>query len=484
MRFGRSHVLVGVLFAAIAATSPAAAAELLTPAQEVRAAILEHPRILARFGGLYGDRELAAYVDEVGGRLAAAADDSRWKFHFVVIDNPGAVAFALAGGYVYISRTMIALANSEAEFAAVLAHEMSHIIQRHSSQREQVERQQKEKGTFPDAGALAELTRDQEFEADAYGVKILAAAGYDPMAQARFLQVVGDFTHLSNQVGLVANRPNEPDSHPSVVERIEKASAAATAVEIEYTPWIDGNILPGYDATPILVPESGLNRRETYMAAIDNIVFGPRPTEGLAVGLTFVDAATGFTFDLPPGFQFTRVDRTYFADGPGGASFRFDAQFRWWRSDRPMDEYLKRNVGRSLELDSVENIEINGMDAAIATGPIKSSAGPSHIYLAMVRFSKRTVLRFQIIVPDSFSETMVQRIQHAPFSLRILSDTEARTWAPLRLQVVTVNEDTTLESLAARMRLVDDPLQWLLAMNGLPPRTELAVGQKIKILAQ
>ena len=206
--------------------------------------------------------------------------------------------------------------------------------------------------------------------------------------------------------------------------------------------------------------------------------------EGLAVGRTYVDAGTGFTFDLSPGFRFTRVGRTLLAEGPGGATFQFDVQFRWWRSDRPMDEYLKFNVGRSLEFESIEKIEIDGKEAAVAIAPVKSSSGPSHVYLAMIRYSRRTVLRFQFIVPDTFSETMAERVEHSPLSLRTLSDTEARTWLPMRLKVVTVTEETTLESLATRMRLVNDPLLWLLALNGLPPRTALVPGQQLKILAQ
>jgi predicted Zn-dependent protease len=79
---------------------------------------------------------------------------------------------------------------------------------------------------------------------------------------------------------------------------------------------------------------------------------------------------------------------------------------------------------------------------------------------------------------------MVERIKASPESLRLLTDREVRNWRPVRLEVVTVTADTTMEALAARMRLVDQPVDWLMALNGLTPGARLQPGQKIKILAQ
>jgi hypothetical protein len=104
--------------------------------------------MVARYGGKYGSRELTNYLNDIGERLATAANDSRWDFHFTILDEPNAIAFAVAGGYIYLSRTMLGLANSEAEIAAVLAHEMAHVIKRHGARRAEMENAQREKDAF------------------------------------------------------------------------------------------------------------------------------------------------------------------------------------------------------------------------------------------------------------------------------------------------------------------------------------------------
>jgi predicted Zn-dependent protease len=483
MRFLRQNLLSGLLVAAMVAANPAAAAHNLVPDAEARKAAFEHSATVARYGGQYGSQELIVYLNEIGGRLATAANDSRWDFHFTILDEPDAIAFAVAGGYIYLSRTMLGLANSEAEIAAVLAHEMAHVIERHAVRRAEMENDQRRDGTFPDAVAFQLLAQQQEIDADILGVQIAAAAGYDPMAQAQFLQTIGEFSQLTNQVGLIERRPSNPETHPSISIRIAAASEAATEAEISVQPWGPEAQNLGYDATPVAVPVNGMVRRDTFLAAIDNIIYGPRPTEGLAVGTTFVDARSKFTFELPPGFSFTSTGRALLAKGPEGASLRFDLQYRWWRSESDMADYMKYGAGRGLRFETIEQTEIGGMQAAVGTMQIRAAV-PSHIYFVAVRFTRRVIFRFQFTIPDSFSQTMVERIKASPESLRLLTDREAQTWRPVRLEVVTVTADTTMEALAARMRLVDQPVDWLMALNGLLPGTTLRPGQKIKILAQ
>jgi predicted Zn-dependent protease len=484
MRFLRKTFLSGLLFAAIVAANPTAAADILSPDAEARKAAFGHPAMVARYGGKYGSRELTNYLNDIGERLATAANDSRWDFHFTILDEPNAIAFCVAGGYIYLSRTMLGLANSEAEVAAVLAHEMAHVIKRHGVRRAEMENAQRDEDIFPDAVAFQLLAREQEIEADILGVKIAAAAGYDPMAQAQFLQTIGEFSQMSNQFGLLQKRPISRETHPAISIRIAAASEAAAEAEISVQPWGPEAQNLGYDANSVDVPVNGMVRRARFLAEINNIIYGPRPMEGLAVGTTFVDARSKFTFELPPGFSFTTTGRSVIAEGPEGASLRFDLQYRGGRrSEADLADYMKRGAGRGLRFDSIEETEIGGMQAAVGTQKIRAEV-PSHIYFVAVRYNRRVIFRFQFTVPDSFSETMVERIKASPESLRLLTDREARTWRPVRLEVVTVTDDTTMEALAARMRLVDHPVDWLMALNGLTPGARLQPGQKIKILAQ
>ena len=486
MNAGSSATLAGLLFVAavVPPSAAAAAGRPQTPIEEARTAAIEHPGVLERYGGLYQDQALVHYVRGIGRRLAADMVDRQYSYRFTVLDSPDALAFAVAGGYIYVTRTMVGLANSEAEIAAVLAHEMAHVELRHSAQRLEIELEHEAEKRILDDQSLNAFTREQEFEADVVGVQMLATAGYDPMAQARFLQAVGDYGQLSGQTGLRPKRSQDPETHPSLANRIERASAAALDVVVVARPWPDrdGVNIAAYDVPAVPLEPDGMVRRNEFLAAIDRIVYGPMPSDGLAVGQTFMDAKARFSFDLAPGFRFTRVGRTILAEGPNGSAFRFDIQFRWRRSSTTMVEYLRRNAGRSLELDTLEGVTIGGMEAAVATARVNAAKGSANLYLMVVRFSRNTVFRFQYALAATLSDTMMDRVKESTASLRVLTTSEATNWKPMHLEVVTANADTTLASLAAQMRFVGEPMEWLLTLNGLQPGTKILPGQKFKVL--
>ena len=162
----------------------------------------EHPKILARFGGAYDDPALTAYVAEIGQALAAKSEMPRLDFRFTILNTPVVNAFALPGGYIYLSRGLLALADSEAELAGVLAHEIGHVTARHAARRfsrHVLANFGAELLDLVTIGGMAEAaraeadayiqgyTRDQEFEADSLGLRYLRAAGYDAGAAPRFL---------------------------------------------------------------------------------------------------------------------------------------------------------------------------------------------------------------------------------------------------------------------------------------------------------
>ena len=183
----------------------------LSAEQERELGAQEHPRILQQFGGAYSDEELQAYVQAVGNRVAANSDQPDAEFTFTLLDSEVPNAFALPGSYVYITRGLLALAETEAEMAGVLGHEIGHVTARHTAQRQtqatgagvlatlatiaaavlggEVAGQLAQQATGVGAQAyLASYSRDQEFQADDLGVGYMTAAGYDPEAMATFLE--------------------------------------------------------------------------------------------------------------------------------------------------------------------------------------------------------------------------------------------------------------------------------------------------------
>ncbi len=105
------------------------------PETEARLGYQEHQKIVPQFGGAYADPAIGIYVTGIGNLLARTSEIPDQKFTFTVLDTPMVNAFALPGGYVYITRGLLALADNEAEVAGVLAHEIGHVTARHSAER-------------------------------------------------------------------------------------------------------------------------------------------------------------------------------------------------------------------------------------------------------------------------------------------------------------------------------------------------------------
>ena len=140
------NILLGAIFAVIAAacaTIPATGQPgltgLMTPAEETRVGRDQSPELIKAFGGVYNDPALAGYVNRVGQSLACVGERRDLRFSFTVLDSPIVNAMALPGGYVFITRGLLALVGNEAELAGVLGHEIGHITARHHARSQSLE---------------------------------------------------------------------------------------------------------------------------------------------------------------------------------------------------------------------------------------------------------------------------------------------------------------------------------------------------------
>ncbi|WP_330202264.1 M48 family metallopeptidase [Cyanobacterium sp. Dongsha4] len=149
---------------------------------------------------LYRDENLSAYVNQIGRRLVAVSGRPNIPYRFEIVDNPQVNAFATMGGYIYLHTGLITTANNEAELASVIAHEIGHVVARHSQK--QMQQQALTQGLLSVAGldrtqvvqlgvALAvdlPYSRQDEYEADTLGLEMLKAAGYAPQAMVDFMR--------------------------------------------------------------------------------------------------------------------------------------------------------------------------------------------------------------------------------------------------------------------------------------------------------
>lgn len=243
----------------------AAAFTVISEAQEVEIGRKADQEVLKRFG-YYEDPALQAYVNEVGQRLAKVADPRNVQYHFKVVDVPEVNAFALPGGYIYVTRGLLASANSEAELAGVLGHEIGHVVERHAAK--QLTRavgmqlitlglMAASPGGREHMGEWAMVSsqlfnqillgygREAEFQADEMGVRFGRKAGYDPRRMGLFLRYLRIMERLhGNQFH--AFEADHPDTNLRIVKAESLAdilAAGALNLEVranEYKAHLDG----------------------------------------------------------------------------------------------------------------------------------------------------------------------------------------------------------------------------------------------------
>jgi predicted Zn-dependent protease len=256
--------LVAALALAGCAQSPATGRNIFTgglsPEDEVKLGREQHPEIVREFGGEYDDPQLRAYVESLGRLLAQTSELPNLDWHFTVLDTPVVNAFALPGGYVYVTRGLLALADNEAELAGVLAHEIGHVTARHSAERYGQSVLGSAAALGGSAAALgvgvllgsqaaAEATsgaaqlavlsysRDQEFEADTLGVRYLARTGHDPEAMATFLRRL--LGHSRYEAELSSGRSSRPAG-----AGLPTPSSTATSISTRSTAWSSATARP------------------------------------------------------------------------------------------------------------------------------------------------------------------------------------------------------------------------------------------------
>jgi predicted Zn-dependent protease len=444
------------------------------------AALREHQRILAAYGGVYNDPKLQAMIEQTVERLVASSERPDLHYKVTMLNSQSINAFALPTGQLYVTRGLVALANDESELASVLAHEMGHVIARHAAIREEQAKQAALVGrvvsdviTDPTEGALAlaksklalaSFSRAQEFEADAIGIGIAARAGYDPYGAVRFLTSMEHNSELKPQQNTGAIDPRAPDflsSHPATPERITNATANAR----QYN---------GPTATGGLATSQS---KQVYLADVDGIVFGEDPSEGFVRGRRFLHPRLGFTFTAPEGFALDNTAQAVLGvKHGGGMALRLDVVRV--PSEQTLAEYLTSGWIENIDPGTVEDVTINGFPAATAAA--KGDQWDFRLYA--IRFGS-DVYRFIFATKHRTPET--DRIfRESVGTFRRMSLAEIEGAKPLRLQIITVGPGDTVEKLAGRMAVADRQVDRFRVLNGLEPGERLKTGSEVKIVVE
>ena len=381
-RAALAALCLAVAAPALTAPAPATAGLLdnvlsggvLSGGDEAALGAQEHPKILAQFGGAVKDARLQGYVEQLGRKLASTTARAGEPWTFTVLDSDVVNAFAVPGGYVYVTRGLLALAKDEAEVAGVLAHEIAHITARHSAQRQT---RQTIAGILAagvglvfgndtlaqlaglgGTAVVASYSREQELEADQLGVETLHRAGYDPFAMATFLETL---RRDSQYAGLRSGNRGGGGfdffaSHPATEERVQRAADLARAI-----------------------PAGGARPRDPYLAAVDGMVYGDSPENGYVRDRTFAHPQLGIAFTVPQGYSLLNGAEQVIAKGPNGAAMAFDGGSAAGVSDPA--SFLTGVWGKGANLSNLQRITIGGMPAATATTRGEAEGGSADIRL-------------------------------------------------------------------------------------------------------
>ena len=270
---------------------------LLSTADELAMGQQTDPQVLQTFGK-YEDADLSRYVTALGKKLGALSHQPNLYYSVKVLDSPVVNAFAVPGGFVYLTRGILAYLNDEAELAGVVAHEIGHIAARHTAQqysRAQVAQLGLGLGamvskTFSKYAGVAQFgvgmlflsfSRDDERQADALGVEYSSKAGYDANHMANLFVSLERLNPGEAQGGL----PGWFSTHPNPPDRI-------AAVQRDTQAW-QAKIQQTQFAT----------NRDQYLKQIDGIVFGEDPSQGYVEGNIFYHPQLRFQFPVPAGWK-------------------------------------------------------------------------------------------------------------------------------------------------------------------------------------
>lgn len=448
---------------------------LMSEQQEIQQGAEAHKEVMQEYGRL-NDPELQAYVTRVGKALAAKSHRANLDWHFTVVDSPQVNAFALPGGYIYITRGIMAYLNSEAELAGVVGHEIGHVTARHGV------RQQSAAtavglgailgsilvpGLNNQAGAtllqnlsqslVAGYGRDHELEADRLGAEYIAKNSYNPQAMVEVIGV------LKNQelydIQLAKQEGREPrryhgvfDTHPSNDTRLKQVVGEAKKYQV---------------ANPV-------ENRDAFLRAMNGVYFGDSPDQGVIRNNALLHEKLGIGVQFPQGWRVqNQPDRVAAVNPQGTALVELKPGPK---NTQPMDALQK-----GLKLDQgarYESGNVNGNPAAFAAGALQGKP----VLAAAINHNGSQYL-LAALAKDANAYNQNRNVMKAAInSFHTLSAEERQRAKPHVIRVVPAQPGMTMAQLAAQSPLGKSAEAQLRLMNDLYPAGEPKPGQMIKII--
>jgi predicted Zn-dependent protease len=395
--------------------------------------------------GLYEDDDLQRYVQDLGMQLARRSQRPNLPWSFAVLDSPAVNAFALPGGFIYITRGILPYLDNEAQLVGVLGHEIGHVTARHSAQ-------QYTRGMGASLGVLVgsifvpavrpvgdllqgglgvlflKFGRDDEIQADALGAAYAAGGGWDPDEVPAFLTTLARIAETTDRNGT----PNWLQTHPQPENRAERVGETVKKVRTSPTD------------TPWLIDRDG------YLARLDGLVFGDNPEDGVVRGNLFLHPPLRFALEFPEGWEITNSDEQVVAQEPGNKVFIVLRTIEA-RPGSPLDQVAQQHMRDSgYRATDLTSATVGGLPAVVGTYEGNASGiGQVMARGAHVVLGRSTFFIGGIAPPDLFPR-VAGDFDLTIQSFRQMSQDEAEAVEPNLIDLYTAREGDTWQSIAQR----------------------------------
>jgi predicted Zn-dependent protease len=464
---------------------------VMSEAQEIEEGKKAHEEVLKEYSALKNPK-LQAYVNGIGQGLAKQSQRANLQWTFTVLDSPEINAFALPGGYVYVTRGIMAYMESEADLAGVIGHEIGHVTARHGAQR--ATRQQTAGlgvlaasifglvlesqgvggagdligGVAQNAaqGYVAKYGREQELQADGLGAEYLSRVQFDPRNMVDVINVLKNqerfAADLAKSEGRAAPAQNSwLASHPSNDQRLEMITRLSAQYK-STTPYADEG-------------------RTLYLQMMEGVAFGESAEQGLTRGRNFYHSDLNFAMTAAPGWKVqNEAEQLTIINPPRDAGLI--VQLVPPKAGNSHEEII-RNVLKPAS-GRVEPLKLNGLSATHFVGTREGQNGERRNTEATVvtGVNGNNYLMVYAAKDPATLQSNRAGLQEAERSFRALSAADKAAAKPWTLRTTSLPRGGFAE--LARSSPLANPEQQLKLINGVYAGGDIKPGAAVKIVAQ
>jgi predicted Zn-dependent protease len=418
--------------------------------------------------GLYPDAAWQSYIQQFGERLAVTSERPGLPWTFRVVDDPAVNAFAVPGGFVYVTRGLLAHLTSEAELASVVGHEIGHITARHTAA--EMSKQQligatlvlgslaspqvaKYAGTASQALGVLYLkySRDDENQADELGLRYMGRANYDPREMPEVFRML----ERMSAAGGGGQLPEWLATHPSPGNRVASTTQLITALPQDFS------------ATVV--------NRDLYLRRLDGQMFGANPREGYFEGSRFLHPEMRFQLAFPEGWATHNGRQADIAVRPGQDAVVELSSSPGAGAEAAAGAFLSQE---GIQAGSTSRATQYGLTTVSAPFSAETADG---LLRGTVLFVEHGGAVFGLVgyAPDARWPTYKAAVEQALESFQPLTDPAALNRQPQRLQIMKLDRRTTLEALARERQSPTSPAT-LALINQVDLQTQLEAGRLVK----